>query len=228
MFDMKTLNIGVLALAAAMGQFASGAQRVEDQELTRAREFADRSLRMYVSGAIRSDNAQRFGFKTLDEAREAKVGEPIPVLFIGLTALKGYRPGAGAASVLRDAQTLWFPVLVNGGVRSEIEISRVEGKWIAGEFGRPAKAREVANVYDQLPRILQSVSVPSGARASLVRIPAIGIELFYTTGTAGDFFVAVRGEGLPADLEVGKAYPADALLTRLAQTAQKVDEKMVH
>ena len=227
MLNAKIVVGVAVALVGALESSQSAAQFIEGQALVQAREVAAQSLRNYVAGVVKEDNAARLGFKTLAEAQTAQLGEPIPVFFIRLTDLKAYRAGSGAGSVLTNARTLWFPVLVNGEVRSKLEISEVHGKWVAGEFGRPATARDVSGVHGELPTILQKVALPAGARVTLVRIPALHVQAFYASGTSGDFFVPVRQEGLPDSVEVGKAYPADALLVRLAVAAKAVDEKTV-
>ena len=223
MFNMKIWSV-VLTIVFALTPCAA---QVEGQALVQARSFADSSLQNYVTQVIKATNATRFGFKDVREAQAATLGDPIPVLFIGLNALKSYRAGAQLTSVLTDTKTLWFPVLASGAVVSKLEITEVQGKWLAGEFGRPALARKIAGVHHDLPAALQGVGAAAPARTSLVRIPALSVELFFTTGSAGDFFVPVLRGDLPSDVEAGKAYPAGALLVRLAEAAQKVDEKTV-
>ncbi|HEY4901723.1 MAG TPA: hypothetical protein VIH91_12985 [Terriglobales bacterium] len=226
MYILKASIATGLLLTIAFGPTWCAAQ-VEGQALVQARSFADSSLKSYVSQVIKANNATRFGFKDVAEAQAAAIGDPIPVLFIGLRTLKSYRAGAGAASVLTDAKTLWFPILANGTVVSKLEITEVQGKWLAGEFGRATLARKVAAVDRELPAALKTAGAGAPARTSLVRIPALSVELLYTTGTTGDYFVPVQRGDLPADVEIGKAYPADALLVQLAAAAQKVDENKV-
>jgi hypothetical protein len=226
MCNVKALTAVVFLLTMALEPRPCAAQ-VEGQALVQARSFAESSLRSYVTQVVNANNAIRFGFKDVGEAQTTKLGDPIPVFFIGLNTLKSYRAGAGVASVLADAKTLWFPLVANGGVVAKLEIAEVQGKWVAGEFGRPRLARKIAGIQRELPAALQRVGAVGPARTSLVRVPALSVELFFTTSTAGDFFVPVQRGDLRSDVEVGKAYPAEALLVRLAEAAQKVDENVV-
>jgi hypothetical protein len=224
MFDMR---IGSALLLTIVLTLAPCAAQVEGQALVEARSFAHTSLQNYVTQVIKANNATRFGFKDVGEAQAATLGDPIPVFFIGLNTLKSYRAGTVVAAALTDAKTLWFPVLANGAVVSKLEIAEVQGKWLAGEFGRPALARKTADIQHDLPAALQGVGAAAPTRTLLVRIPALSVELFFTTGATGDFFIPVQHGDLPSDVEVGKAYPAGALLTRLTEVAQKIDEKTV-
>lgn len=214
----RILCLAFLAVAPAR----STAQFLGGQELEQARTFAGRALDGYVTAAVRDENAPRLGFKDAKEARAARLGDPLPVLFVGLAELKAYRPGTGAGTVLSNMRTLWFPVLVNGEVRSKLEITEIHGKWTAGEFGRPSSARQLMRVKGELPRALQGLSAPPDAKVALVRIPSLDVELFYVSGAGGELFVPIRGQALPPELEPGKAYPADAVLSRLAAAARTV------
>jgi len=220
---LASLVVSAMALLPPMarGQFVGG------QTLDEGRQLADRSLRDYVAAALREDNAQRFGFKNLADAKSAQPGEPIPVLFIGLRELKAYRAGAGVGAVLSNARALWFPVVVQGEVRSKLEVTEIRGKWVAGEFGRPKAAQQLMRMYAEVPKMLEAAQLPKEGRLALVRVPALGVELFYATGSKGDHFVVASMYGEIPDLQVGKIYSADVLLGRLSRSAQTVREDQV-
>jgi len=203
------------------------AQFLTGQTLRESHQFADSSLRTYVANVLREDNATRFGFKNLEEAKKAQVGEPLPILFIGLKELKAYRAGVGAGAVLSNARALWFPVTVDGQVRAKLEVAEVNGKWVAGEFGRPKSAQALMRVYGEVPKLLNEAQVPKEGQLALVRVPVLGVEAFYATGSKGDHFIVAITYGAIPEVKVGKVYPADELLGHLSRFAQTIREDEV-
>ena len=119
--------------------------------------------------------------------------------------------------MLTDTRSVWFPVLVGGEVRAKLELTEKDGKWLAGEFGRPRTAQEIMRVRGTLP----------AGGIAFVRIPAIFVQMFLVTTASGDSFVPVRRDGLPEGFEPGKIYAADALLVPLATRVRGLDEKTV-
>jgi hypothetical protein len=227
MVNVKILFATAVVLVAFLGLPPAKAQSIQGEAFSQARAFANQSLHNYVTAAVTEANASRLGFKTLGEAQSAHLGEPVPVLLIGLNDLKAFQPGTKIGAMLKDIRTLWFPVLVNGEVRSKLEISEVNGKWLAGEFGRPGTAKSLSGVREDLPKILETVKAPSASSPVLVRIPALHAQLFYESGPGGDFLVPAQAGGLPEGVEVGKAYPAEALLAKFAEMAKRMDANTV-
>lgn len=227
MVNVKAVLATAAALAALLAHSNASGQVIQGEALAQAREFAGRALRNYVTAAVTEKNAGRLGFKTAAEAQAASLGDPISVALIGLNDLKAFERGTKVGSMLRDARTLWFPVLLNGEVRSKLEISEVNGQWLAGEFGRPELARTVNGVREGLPKILEVVKARSSGPPMLVRIPVLHVDLFYETGPEGGFLVPAGAGGLPDGVEVGKAYPAEELLARFAGLAQGLSAKTI-
>jgi hypothetical protein len=225
---MRTRILVVAILAVALlARPSPAAAQVMAPIPGQAREVAVQALRNFVQDAIPEGKAERFGFRSLAEARAATLGEPFQVLFIGLDQLRKYRPGAGAGSVLRDARAAWFPVLAGGEPRAKLEVAERDGRWVGGEFGRPSSTREVMAAAASLEAARAEAGAAAADRPALVRIPALNAQLLYLKGQRGEVLVPIRREGLPPGTESGKAYAADAFLVRLAEGARKVEDKVV-
>jgi hypothetical protein len=206
-----------IELGAVAAILVAGA--AQGQEVDKVAPFATQSLRQLTGQVLTSESATRFGFKSLDEAREARVGAPLKVLNIGLASLRKYAPGGGLRSVASESAAVWFPVLVGEQVRSKLELLRKpDGTWATGEFGRPHLAAEVAKAAGVVAR---KADAPP---PQVVKVPALNLVLVHVVGEAGELLVpAVGGFGLTT----GTAYPADEALKKLAAAAATADDRQV-
>jgi len=202
--------------AAAALLFATAAR---GQEAEKASAYAAQAVRELTGQVLTGEGATRLGFKSLDEAREARPGAPMKVLVIGLAGLRKYPAGAGLRSVAAETGALWFPVLVGLEVRGKLEIYRKPGgAWATGEFGRARLAAEVARAVGAVAR------APDAPPVEVVRVPALNLLLVRAIGPQGEVLVpAVGGFGL----EAGTAYPVDEALRKLAVAAIAADDRQV-
>lgn len=191
-------------------------------------EFAQEALESYVKHVLNEKNFANFGFRSLGEAQVARVGDPYSVMFIGLTDLQAYEPGTGARPLLVDPKILWYPVVVEGETRTKVEIVEKDGEWLAGEFGQIRPVQAASRAQDRLPRLLESIGadVPDKP-AVLVRIPALQATFLYIERAGEEFLISAMVQPQRYGLEAEEIYPADEVLSRLAEYAAKIDENTI-
>jgi len=188
-------------------------------------EFAQKSLKGYVNNVLNEKNFARFNFKSLEEARVAHLGDPYKVMFIGLGPLKDYKSGTGIRPILIDAKTLWFPVMVEGEIRTKLEVREKKGKLVSGEFGGIRVVQEIAKVRDQVPRLIESKGLRGPFKLMVVKIPALYAHFFYVESSQGEYLIPAMVQPQRYKLENGQIYAADQALSNLREFAKEIDGK---
>ena len=188
---------------------------------------AQATLSRYVTDVLTERNAGRYGFRSLEEAKSARVGEPLPVMLIGLSSLKEYRSDAKVGSMLIDARTLWFPVLAGGETRTKLEMIIKDGALVPGEFGGIKSPERISSARKRLPGLIERGAIPDAKKVTLVRIPALAAEFLYLETGQGDYFLPAMVNPGRFDLDDGKIYPAADILSRLRDIAKDIDPKKV-
>jgi hypothetical protein len=188
-------------------------------------EFAQESLEGYVNNVLNEKNFAKFNFKSLEEARKARLGDPYKVMFIGLEPLKNYKSGTGIRPLLMDTKTLWFPVMVGDEIRTQLEIREKKDKWVPGEFGRVRSVQEIVKVRNELPKLIQSKGLRAPYKLMLVRIPALYANFFYVESSQGEYLVPAMVQPQRYKLRNGQIYAADQALSNLREFAKEIDGK---
>lgn len=191
------------------------------------RNFAQTSLEGYVNYALTEKNVARFNFKSLEEAGKASLGDPYRILFTGLTTLQNYKPGTGAKPILMDSKTLWFPVMVDGEIRTKLELKEKKDQWISGEFGGVRNVREIAKVRNRFPDLLRSKGLSEPYSVSLLKIPALYAVFFYVESPQGEFLIPSMIQPHRYNLVNGQIYSADDVLSDLKGFAKEIDGKLL-
>ncbi len=199
----------------------------QPQVATQIVESAGQALKTYTSGYLKPDNYARFGFRSLEEAARARLGNPLPIALITLNDLKAYKPGTGARQLLKDARALWFPVMVGDEVRAKLEMVQKDSRWTAGEFGGARTAPNVGRAAAGLTDRLAAMNIKAVEKLSLVRVPALNAAFLLVESPSGEHMVPATTGVQKFGLEEGRIYTAGEVLIRLSEFAQKVDEKKV-
>jgi hypothetical protein len=120
------------------------------------------------------ENFAAMGFKSLEEAAEARLGEPLPLFYVRLDQLQEYQPGSDPEGLLVNSERVIFPVTAKEEVRSSIVVEGAEDGWRAVDFGAP-----------NLIGALSDVRQESGREGSdfAVWIPSLNL---YFLGTRSD------------------------------------------
>jgi len=190
-------------------------------------DFAQKALEGYCKNVVNKKNFGRYGFKSLKGTQIARVGKPYRVMVIGLDNLKAYRSGVGAKPSFVDPNMLWFPVVVDGNVRTRVEIIQRKRKLIAGAFGGIRPVQKVAGVANQLPKLLKSKEVKKPYNIMLVKILPLHATFLYIDSPEQEFLVPAMVQPQRFNLINGQMYSADEVLSQLREIAKKIDPKKV-
>jgi len=212
------MQIVSLTTVAAVAQGLSAGAQMEKTHAT---------LTRYVTDVLTEKNAGRYGFRSLQEAKSARVGEPLSVMLIGLSSLKEYKSDTKVGSMLINTKTLWYPVLVDGVTRTKLEMIIKDGALVPGEFGGIKSPERISSARKMLPRLIEGGAIRDVKNTTLVRIPALAAEFLYLETGQGDFFIPAMVNPERFDLDDGKVYPAADILSRLREIAKDIDPKKV-
>ncbi len=185
------------------------------------------ALKNYIESFINEKNFANFNFKSVSEAKEAKLGDPYKILTLDLKSLQEYESGTPFKSIAKPTRKSWFPVEVNGQIRTKLEILEKDGKWIPGEFGGVKTVREIASSKKQLPTLMRSRGISEGYKIALLQIPVMYATFFYIDSSQGEFLIPAMTSPQRFHLENGKMYSAKELLLKLKDFAIKIDGKKV-
>ncbi len=220
-----------LALTCILCILSSGMVYSQDEETImigkKEKEFAEKSLDEYVKNFLSDKNVSKFGFRTLGQAQEATLGDPYKLMVIGLKNLKAYKAGMPANELMTDPQTLWYPVMVNDIATTKLEIIKKEGKLIAGEFGKIKIVQEITAAKDQLARMIEERKVKPPEEQMLIEISELHAMFIYFKNADGEFLIPSMIQPQRFELENGRVYPADELLSKLSEIAKKIDENKI-
>lgn len=188
--------------------------------------MARQALKTYTERFADEKNASRFGFRSASEAAGASLGEPLPVALLTLADLKQYGAGATARSMVKDAQTLWFPVMVGNEVRAKLEMVRRNGNWSPGEFGSARTAARIGTVRSELPERMGRMNLKAES-ITLVRVPALNAAFLLIQSPSGEYMTPAAGGTGKYGLETGTLYRSSEVLATLSKVAAEVDPKKV-
>ncbi len=179
------------------------------------REAAARALEMVR--ALLSGGREEIGFKSVKEVDEARLGEPIPVFYIWLDALKRYRRGDDLHRLLTDGQELIYPIEVGGEMRSLIVVKENQGLWHEASVGSPV-------MVQALEKATPAHAAESGQPLDslfVLHIPAL-YEVFIGHWRDGELFLSPLDDQAFAGKRL--VQPAGKLLKNLAAVARKNED----
>ena len=84
---------------------------------------------------VNEQNYKSLGFQSLDEVKQAQLGNPMEVFNVGLDRLKGYQAGTDPNNLLSPSAETIYPVTVGGSVRTGVTIVHKEQGYEPSSFG---------------------------------------------------------------------------------------------
>jgi hypothetical protein len=99
---------------------------------------------------VNEQNYKSLGFQSLDEVKQAQLGQPLPVFNLGLDKLKSYQAGQDPNSLLTPSAEAIYPVTVGGSVRTGVTIVHKEQGYEPSSFGNADIVKRLAS-YRQSP-----------------------------------------------------------------------------
>jgi hypothetical protein len=207
---MRKLLLITLALAAGLSASAQEPQRGDGGQGNTRDVAAAQGLALLR--ALAADKSQAIGLSPEDAARTT-LGTPLSVMSVELDALRRFKSGDDAAALLKPSAAAFYPVLVDGSVRSGVRVENGDQGWQAARVGNSGLAMAV----DRARRALPSPDDPS---VTLVQVLALNL-VFVGQRDASGWQLAPLVDDASVDLRVGKAETAAAVFARLAPIAQR-------
>jgi len=161
--------------------------------------------------AMSSDDSRELGFASSAEAARATVGAPLPVYSVELAALRDFKPGNDAGALLKAVPAFFYPVLLDGTVRSGVRVENNGSGWDTTRIGNAGLATAVARARLALPK-------PDDPDTALVQVLALNL-VFVGQRSSGDWLLAPVIDDASVKLKVGSAERAADVLARLAPLA---------
>jgi hypothetical protein len=155
---------------------------------------------------VNDQNYRTMGFDSVEEVKQAQLGQPFDVFNIGLDQLKSYRTGANANTLLSKSAETIFPVTVGGQVKSSVTIVQKEGGYKPSSFGN-------AEVVKSLSRYRRG---DLAANDFVVRVLAFNLyflgrkveDRLFLTPVVEDPRIKLRpGESVPAEIVLEELVP---------------------
>jgi hypothetical protein len=113
---------------------------------------------------LRPEDLARFGFTSMSQLQDVKLGEPIPVFALQQFSLAKYQNGQNFLQILSPVIEVKYPLQTSAGVVSAISAVNVEGRWVPGVFGGRAITRLLQQAVTRLDAQKDSlliVEIPS-------------------------------------------------------------------
>jgi hypothetical protein len=225
---MKTIILGLSVLvfySNCLSQDLGNLIMTHQVDANKLRTTAAISLKEYVSNFLNNENIQRFGFSSIEEAKNSKIGDPIQVLMIGLTDIQKFEKGSDPKTLLINIDTWWFPVLTDNVIKTKIEIIERDGKMVPGEFGGIKLVSSIMNSRQELLNRLKERSLAPTKEIAIVKIPALMIVLLLTEVDNTLYAVPSTGSIEFYGLRQNELVRLDEALLRIKVVASKVDPK---
>ena len=163
--------------------------------------------------AMTGDDSRELGFTSSAEAERATIGAPMPVYSVGLTALREFKPGDDAGALIKAVPAIFYPVLLDGSVRSGVRVENSGAGWEATRVGNAGLATAVARARLGLPK-------PDDSETALVQVLALNL-VFVGQRSAGDWLLSPVSDDASVKLKAGSAEKAADVLARLAPLAAR-------
>jgi hypothetical protein len=204
----KTQLFGVLAVLVMSACATSLAQTVSENS-----ESADAAAAqgLAILRTMANDNKRELGFASGSEAARAKLGTPLAVYSVELAALAAFKPGGDAAALLKTVPAMFYPVLLDGSVRSAVRVEKGDAGWHAARVGNAGLATSVARARGALPK-------PDDPDTALVQVLALNLVFVGQKGADGWLLSPVIDDR-SVSLKVGSVERAAEVMVRLAPIA---------
>jgi hypothetical protein len=201
---LSALLITLLAFGGASALAQDPQPRAGTPELAAAQGLA-------ILQAMANDKAKNTGFASRTEAARATLGAPLKVFVVELKALAAFKPGNSPDVLLRSSPAAFYPVVLDGAVRSSVRVEDRGKGWEPARVGNTGLATAVA-------RARSALSLSGGSETALVQVLALNLVFVAQKGSDG-WLLAPVVDDPSVDLRVGKAELAQSVFVRLAPLA---------
>ena len=159
---------------------------------------------------------ESLGFEDEKQIRAAKVGVPISDYFVRLDELREYQPGKPAKEMLHATGRLIFPLEVDQRARSMAVLSLKQDDWTIESFGGTNQIQMITELRNRIAKSEER----SMREFFQVRIPALKL-MFVGMERGSELYLLPLFDMPHYGLKEGKTYPAEKVLEKLVEAAQK-------
>jgi hypothetical protein len=201
------------ALICILFAAVTHAQIADDSGYMRETQGAAAQSLMVLRQMVTADNFKDMGFASVDEVKEAGLGQPISVYLVRLDELREFKAGADPAALLRSLGKVIYPVTVRQQVRSAVTLERKDNQWRATEFGSP-------KLIALLDKMRGASAASSSTNLFVVHVAALSTYfLGYRSGTKVMLIPLV--DNPEAHLTAGRTITAEEAFAALVPVAQQ-------
>ena len=167
---------------------------------------------------IDEENFKAMGFKSVSEARQAKLGQPIKVFMVRLDHLSKYEPGTPPDSLLDTTTSqVIFPLTVDNEARCAITVSLRNEQWVVTRFGSPNLTKLVSSARQASMKMTE---LPPSAY-SIVRVPALNmVFVAYQDKDTNELMLTPTLDNPNLEMKAGSSMPATEVFNKLVPLAQ--------
>jgi hypothetical protein len=203
---MLLLSVALLVSGCRGRMFpASQGNLTADPPASASSQDAAQTGLKVMQSLVRTENYQGLGFTSVDQVKNAQLGDPLKVYRVPLDALSAYKGDANAFPLLQDAHKLIYPVTVDQQVVSSLSATQRDDGWRANEFGNSALTRAL-------------VAHRAGKDDFVVWVPAL--KIYFTARGEGEKLVLTTIMDDPRfDFKAGQDIPASRAFAVLQKAA---------
>ncbi|GAB3462456.1 hypothetical protein GCM10027321_24180 [Massilia terrae] len=194
-------------LIAAMAYLLSGCQTARTQPPANSKPAAAAQEGLAtLKVVVNANNYAALGFTSVEEVRQATLGEPLQIFSVRLDALRKFTDKASPDKLLVDARRKLYPVSVGTRVATSIFVGHAHDGWRANELGNAAVAQLVARYRH-------------GPDDFLVHVPALKSWLV-AERIEGQLFLTPVMDDPRTGFQAGERLPATAAFLKLQAAAE--------
>ena len=146
--NVRLLPMWTVALLFIVGPaFSTRAELPTPPEISQA---AAVGLPSFLSRVPPGEEAD-YGFANAEEARRGQLAQPFRLHAITPTALRAWRPGDSPSSLLSETDMWYFPITVDGVVRSILVVDQTPAGWEAVSLGYASLAAALDGLRQDWP-----------------------------------------------------------------------------
>ncbi len=201
------LLLGVLLVSGCKGRVfpASQANLTADPPASASSQDAAQTGLKTMQSLVRAENFQGLGFSSVDQVKNAQLGDPLKLYRVPLDALSAYKGDANASGLLQDAHKLIYPVTVDQQVVSSLSATQRDDGWRANEYGNSALTRAL-------------VAHRASKDDFVVWVPAL--KIYFTARGEGEKLTLTTIMDDPRfEFKAGQDLPASRVFTILQKSA---------
>ena len=199
-------KLSLLALVA-MACFLGGCQTTHSQPRPRpSQATAAQDGLATLKRVVNAGNYASLGFTSLDEVRQATLGEPLQVYQVRLDALRAFTRETDPETLLVDIRRNLYPVRVGERVATSIFVMGTHDGWRTSELGNAAVAQLVSRYRH-------------GRSDFVVHVPALK-SYFVADRVEGSLVLTPVMDDPRTGLQAGETLPARDVFVRLQRAAE--------